>query len=851
MTSLFERITALILRRPRTIVLVSALVVAAAGVAASRLRLDPDILKLIPQQNREVNEFRNLLEQTGTIDFHVVVVQFPKGADPAAYGPLLDAIGTRLQASPRIEQATWKLPDPFALIDKVLPYSMLILTPAQLEKVKQKLTDEAIRESVARNRALLQTPQSTVAKEIVRVDPFNLLPIYLEKLQGAGGGFDIDLSTGYYVSADHTTAVIIAKPKRPAQDLPFSRELLRESRADAERAIAANPTLQAPEIGFTGGYAIAAGDEEIIRQDIILNVITSVGGVLALFLYAFRRPAALAYAGLPMMAAIVVTFGIASLRYGTLSASSTGFAALLAGLGVDFITVLYERYVDERNRGASLVEAVRTCMKHSLPGVCVAAGTTAATFYGFLATDFEGMTQLGFLTGSGILVFLLFVVFLFPALLVLVERRRKSARFHIHEFGSTRLVRVSLARPRVVLAVWAVIVTVAGLAATRIRFSDDIQNLRSKGNEGARLQAFVTSKFGQSFDFMMYATRGATPAEAIARSGQALPDLERLVASGTLSSVQSMAAFLPTEAQQRATIAGLASFEPRRVERTFRAALAEHGFRANAYDNVLPLFARAMQAREPLTVETLQRLGLGESLQRFMKKTPDGWVSIIYLYPKGGAWPRSLPPELHAFRAKHPEGVLTGVNLVAETLRRIIRADAVRASLVGFVVVFALLVIGFRSIARAVLVFVPFLACCTCMLGVMAALGLDFNFMNIFIGLMLVGTATDYAVYMLQRYDESPDMFPSMASETARAVTLAAVTSIVGFGSFAISHYPGLRSIGYAATFGVGASCLASITLLPALLATGRFDRRRVVGDRLSVVSRTKPTDNRQPTTDN
>jgi predicted RND superfamily exporter protein len=538
-----------------------------------------------------------------------------------------------------------------------------------------------------------------------------------------------------------------------------------------------------------------------------------------------------------MMAAIVVTFGIASLRYGTLSASSTGFAALLAGLGVDFITVLYERYVDERNRGASLPEAVRTCMKHSLPGVAVAAFTTAATFYGFLATDFEGMTQLGFLTGSGILAFLLFVVFLFPALLVIVERRRKSAHFHIHEFGSTRLVRTSLARPRFVLAVWAVVVIVAGLFATRIHFSDDIQNLRSKGNEGARLQAVVTQKFGQSFDFMMYAVRGTTAADAIAKSEQALPDLERLVAGGTLGSVQSIAAFLPAEAQQRAAIARLQTFEPRRVERTFKAALTENGFRETAYDHILPLFTRAMQAREPLTVETLQQLGLGESLQRFVKKTPDGFVSIIYLYPKGGAWPRSLPPELHAFRARHPEGVLTGINLVAETLRRIIRADAIRASIAGFVVVFALLVIGFRSFARAVLVFVPFLAGCTCMLGFMAALGLDFNFMNIFIGLMLVGTATDYAVYMLQRYDESPDLFPSMASETARAVTLAAVTSIVGFGSFAISHYPGLRSIGYAATFGVGASCLASITLLPALLATGRFRRAS--------------TSNQQPATSN
>ena len=55
---------------------------------------------------------------------------------------------------------------------------------------------------------------------------------------------------------------------------------------------------------------------------------------------------------------------------------------------------------------------------------------------------------------------------------------------------------------------------------------------------------------------------------------------------------------------------------------------------------------------------------------------------------------------------------------------------------------------------------------------------------------------------------------------------MAAMTCIVGFGSFAISHYPGLRSIGYACTFGVTFSALATITLLPALLAWGRGGRK-------------------------
>jgi predicted RND superfamily exporter protein len=833
---MLDRLAELLLRRPKTILAIAAVIVLVSGLIATRLRLDPDVLNLVPSNNREVNEFRDLLRETGTLDFHVVVLELPKGADPAAYGPLIDGIGEGLRASKQIDSASWRIPDPFSVIDKVLPYSMLLLNPQQLEQVADKLKDENIRASVERSRTLLQTPQSSVMKQVVQVDPFNLLPIYLDKLRRAGGGLKLDLSTGYYVSADHSAAIVVARPKNPAQQLPFSRAVMEETRAIVAKAVkqfrASSPDVELPKIGYTGGYAIAAADEKIIRRDMAINSVTSMLGVLLLYLYAYRRPSALLYAAVPMTAAIIITFAIGALMYGTLSAASTGFAALLAGLGVDFLTVLYERYVDERNRGAEVTEAVRTVIRRGLPGVIVGALTTAATFYAFLATDFRGMTQLGFLTGSGIMVFLLCVVFVFPAVLVVIERRRAGKRkLYVHAFGSGRVVRASLKHPKFVIVTWIIVVAITGVLATGVRFSDQLQNLRSKGNEGIKLQDVVTRKFGQSFEFMMYGVRAKTAAEAIEKTEAAMPDLEAIAGKRVIGSYESITTFLPSEAQQRRVIARLQSgadtdFAFPRIEATLRQALAVNGFRPEAYDRFLPLFGEALRQREPVTMQTLERLGLSESVQRFIKKTPDGYMSIVYVYPTTGTWPKFLPDELQEFRKKHPEGVLTGVNLVSQTLREITRADAIRSSALGFVLVFALIWIGFRSFTRACFVWVPFIAGCTCMLGFMATFGIDFNFMNVFVGLMLIGTATDYAVYMLERYDEAPDDFAQNATETGRAVTLAALMSMVGFASFAISHYPGVRSIGYASVVGIALSCLASITLLPALLVTGKFRRK-------------------------
>jgi predicted RND superfamily exporter protein len=826
---ILDALAKLCLRHSKQIAIFGALIGAIALAGASRIHFDPDLLNLIPQKNREVNEFRKVLHDLGTLDNHVVVLQLPKGADIDTYASLVESIAQGYKKNARIEEVQYRIPNPLDFVEIVLPRAMLFLTPAEVERVAQKLSDAGIRESVARNRALLETPQSFALKQLVQYDPFNLAPIFLEKFQSASGGFRIDASSGYYLSADHTMLLILAKPRHPAQDVPFAKGLLTEG-AEIERAALAefrknNPNAAVPVIEHTGGYQIAAGDADLIRGDVIVNILGSFFGVLALFLYAFRRPVAILYGALPMGLALLMTFGIAGAVYGQLSSASAGFAALLAGLGIDFITVLYGRYVDERNRGATMPHGIVIAMRSSLPGITVAALTTAATFYAFLATDFRGMSQLGFLTGTGVVFFLLCTALMLPALIVISERHgeRKAPKLYLHSFGSEKLIGASLRNPRATIAIWIIFVALCGLFSFRLRFSDNIQDLRAKGNQGVVNQEKVTKKFGQSFEFMMYVIQGTTPDAVIARTHAVAHELRGLVADKTISSYQSIATFIPPRDEQLAVMRALDAgrsdrFNFARVDKTFRAALEENGFRPDVYDSYMRLFAQTLAPKEPITIATLNDPNLLTLTSRFVKKTKDGWMSVTYIYPAGAKWPREVPPKLLALNDRHPDEILTGINLVSGTLRRIVRADAVRSTTIGLIAVVLIMLISFRRFGQALLTFVPFLAGAVAMLGLMALGGLQFNFMNIFVGLMIIGCGTDYAVYILHRYRESPADFGRTAPETGKAVVMAALTTIVGYGSFALSHYPGLRSIGYASFFGILFSGLAAITLLPAIL---------------------------------
>ena len=840
---LFDALASLCLRHSRRIIVAAILVALLAVAGASRLTFDPDLLNLIPQQNRQVNEFRKVLRDMGTIDYHIVVMNMPTGHDVHEYDALVESIASGYAKSSLVQDVTYRLPNPLDYVQIILPRALLFLTPAELNEVAEKLSDAGIRESVARNRALLETPQSFALKQLVQFDPFNLAPIFLRKFQSAGGGFKIDTTSGYYLSADHSMLLILIKPKRPAQDVPFGKQLrgegaLIEANAlkDFQKSAPAGTPL--PQIAHTGGYEIANGDADLIRQDIILNVLGSFFGVLALFLFAFRRAASVVYAGAPLALGLAVTFGMAGIVYGVLSQASAGFAALLAGLGIDFITVLYGRYVDERNRGVEMPDAIRTTLRTTMTGVFIAAITTAGTFFAFLATDFRGMTQLGFLTGVGILLFLICVMFLLPALIVYSEQkeRKRRPKLHLHSFGSGRLIDASIARPKLTIGIWVAFIGVCSVLAVQLRFSDNIQDLRAKGNPGVVEQQAVTDKFGQSFDFMMYVCEGRTLEEVLDKTAIASKDLESLVRDHTIASYQSISTFLPPIEQQRPVIDELQRgradrFNVARIQKTFQQALLENGFRAEAYTNYMELFGQSLTPKEPVTLTNLGDKDLMKLAETYVKPIGGGWMSVIRIYPNNGKWPREVPAKLLAVPDRHPGDILTGVNLVSGILRRIVKADATRSTIIGFIAVFVLMLISFRSLKITALTFVPFVAGATGMLGLMAMMGLEFNFMNIFVGLMIIGVATDYAIYMLQRYIENPPSFRHNAHETGKAIVMAALTAIVGYGSFALSHYPGLRSIGYASTFGIGLSGLAAITLLPAILVLSKESRNGDAGN--------------------
>ncbi len=810
---------------PRAVAAGAILAWIVAGLLASRVHIETDILSLVPRDNPVVEGFKTTVERFGSVDTLLVVVHLEPERALESSIDFADRLTENLRSWEDIDWVEYRVDTSAEAAVPLLDRVTLFLEPEELDEVLAGFDDDGLEANAVRLRSQLMAPQSLVTKDVLRLDPAGLLPRILAKIRFGGVGVGVDPDTGCLIDPGGKLLLLMAKPARPAQDLEFDRRLVAALNdrvaAVSEAWMEENGETAAPAVEFTGGYVVALDDAKLITSDMLVGLVSSLLGVMVLFLLAFRSRAALVYAFFPLVTGIALTFSFGALVLGRINSLTSAFGGLVIGLGIDFVIVLYARYIEERQSGASHDDAVDAMGRHTGVGVLLGAVTTAATFYSFLITDFAGLWELGLLTGSGILLLVVTVYLMLPALLTLVQQRvRRDRPLHLRSFGADHLCRASLLKPRATIAVAAVITVALGVGIRGLRWDDDFRNMRSGDNRAIQLRQEVMDAFGLRFSPMVLRFDGIDEGDALAKCRTILPELERLVDGENLVDVDTIAGVIPTPETQRTLIARLEKAAPSLdgLAGRFDDALRAEGLNPAAFREGIDHLTVALERRQPLSLADLDGTPLARVVDRYVAVADNEVSAAIYCYPPVGEWRRGASPALAEVLARYPDAVLSGPNIISAELREIVWDDAIAAAVLGIVVVFILMWADLGSPLRALLALLPLFVGMVWMLGAMAILGLRLNFFNIFVVTMIIGIGVDYGVHFLHRWYESGGDQAAVAA-TAKAIAVAALTTMVGFGSLVISHYPGLRSVGGAAILGALSTAVLGITLLPALLS--------------------------------
>jgi predicted RND superfamily exporter protein len=782
-------------RRRRWAVL--AVVAAFAVIAAAqslRVSFGTDVLALLPQQDQSLRAFRQYLERFGGADELYIVFAAPGDGEIEDSSEFIDAYLRRLRALPEISTVDAGLFEP----DKDWTYlqdrTFALIGPDATRQALDRFSETGIRTALLRSRDLLGTPAPDV-HALVQRDPLGLLTLVRDRFAGERTFAGLDAGRRGYIAADGRSRLVMAVPARPAFDSEFSRQLFSrlmeiETQARGEIAGEVNSPGAPPaaRIEYAGGHRIAVETEAIMKQEAALNTVTSVAAILLLLLAVFRSSWLFLVGALPMAVATLGTIAINGLLRDQLSAAATGTSALLFGLGIDGLVLMYARYLEELERGTAPWDAI-TRLGGAGTSMLLGCVTTAATFLGLTWIDVPGLQELGRLVGIGMLLGGPLTLVLVAVLLPGRVKRPRALRAD----WLARFVR----RYRWGILVVAALATVAAVPlAARLDLDLRLQRLQP-ATPAVRLQQELGQRFGVDRDVALAFAQDPS-LETLLASDRRLDAAVGAQAPGL--SVSGPSRLLPPIGEQEETsrLLAAAAAEVPAIGTRLRAVASEVGFRPGVFDTFIEKLPRLLDPGQRLTYDGYVEHGLGDVLSRYVVRSPVGYATVAYVEMNGS---EGLA---RAREAAAAAGVtLTGVPVVNAALSAAFGPQIAWALAGGSVVVFLLILITFRSLRLALLSVLPTILGLVWAAALLAELGVSLDLFSVFGVLTLVGIGVDYGIHLVHRAAAEPGELDTALARVAPANIVAAGIALLGCGSLAVSTYPPLQSLGIVTVVGL------------------------------------------------
>jgi uncharacterized protein len=535
---------------------------------------------------------------------------------------------------------------------------------------------------------------------------------------------------------------------------------------------------------------------------------------------------------------------------GALNLISVAFAVLFIGLGVDFGIQFSVRYRAERFADRNLLEA----LEHTGLGVArpllLAAASIAAAFYSFLPTAYVGLSELGLIAGTGMIIAFSTTVTLLPALLSVLKPAGEAAPVGWawlapldHFLDKQRYWVVGLTLAAVVL----------GLPLLRgLSFDFNPLNLRSKQAESVSTLLDLMRDPDTSSNTIDVLEPNVASASAMAEELKQLPEVAK---------VRTLESFVPKDQDEKLAIIDDANFffantlnpdpidpaptppqtleainktaddlttttgsldtpaakQARRLASALSAlAKAPPAIRDEA-ERVLvtPLMTTLRQVRDLLSAEHVTIDTLPPALKSAWV-APDGEVRIE-ARPSGDGNDNSV---LHRFvdavRKVAPEASGAPVFIV-EAAATIVKAFF-QAAVWSLLSIAVILFIALRRWQDVALTLVPLLVAVVVTLEICVAIGLKLNFANIIALPLLLGVGVAFKIYYVMAWRAGEHNF--LQSSLTRAVFFSACTTATAFGSLWFSHHPGTSSMGKLMALSLVTTLSAAVLFQPALLAT-------------------------------
>lgn len=766
-------------------------------VISSRLDLEEDILAILPQHDKTVDEYRYALKKFRQIDRLYIDV----GGEPATVPAAADAVYAGLTANRSFTRISYRfeMHGQRKALDFLTGALPDLFTAGDAKALEAKLEPGQVREYLTAMRRRLAGPEGMLLKDIIPADPLGMSGLVLNKLLPLQTGFgDAKMEDGRILSADRRHVLILAEPNFPSADSKAAATLM----AELERVIASvEKDFPGVHVAMTGGHRMAVDNATIIKADASRCIAIGTAGMAVLCLVGYRRRWLALVTFLPSLFSTLVAGVVLALWDPHLSAITTGFASIALGITVDYaIYIIYHLDdVNQRDR-----QAVAQRLGQLAFPIIIGAITTIAAFVVMMTSPMQGYRQLGLFGAVGVIFSVAFSLLILPLLVPMAKVSGQPPQWLtlIWERYFTWRAR----RQGWLLLLVVVLTALTWFGLHRLRFDGDIAKLNGITARTRHDDALINETWGSALGMTLVVARGATPEVALAQNDLAA---KILADHPNVAAVYSLAAICPSLTTQAANLRRWRAFwTPARREtlgQTLTKVGVELGFRADAFAK---FWQNIDREPTPITLDSFRDTPLEQALnERVALAAADNAVSTLV----------KLKDRDHAsqLRVSLPRMIVLDHKEFAGHIAGLAQSGLHQFAWWTGIAVAALLYLTLASVELVLVTMLPLAFGLLWTFGTMGWLGLPIDLMNSIFVIFIIGVGEDYSVFLVtSKLDEWRGQ-PRLTAVNCASVLISALTTIFGFGVLVIAKHPVLHTLGTTVLLGMGFAFLGTLILTP------------------------------------
>lgn len=770
-------------------------VTAVALYAVFTLRVETDWTRLLPYAE-ELTVFR-ALHQLGSSTEVIFHIEDASGAPISTRTESVQALAESVRQSGLF--ALVRTGGEQQALEGFSPELTLFLGTEGTRILARRFEPDGMRDSVGTLMDMMFSPASAVARGLLQNDPLQISALALGNIERSGG---YTLRDGLIQSEDGRYALFLAIPPVTPDDGWMARlaEWIPKWKAAAQQdgLICRMP----------GSLFLRAELFESVKRELIRTSTLAMALILLLFLAVYRRSLSAALCViLPQGTALAVTFALYRIFSAEIGLITSMAAAMLTGLGVDFGIHLMARY---RAEEGTPVERLTSAILGAGRGNLAGALSTSIAFFAILVTGMRSFYLLGCTAGFGILISVFTYFLVFPLLVFLFNPFKTPEKSKIDE----KMPKIRLfSRFSVVFAL--LILLLLPFSITKWRFSSTIdeflpensliyQDMLALDDKSVKMGPdkadclFVEVENRDFYDSLAFCEtiRALNPSTTWQTPFTWIPEAAHLAENRSL--------FTRTLAEKAITPEGAAA--------NLRAC----------YDAFGLVYPDALDRYLAEVVDSFK----GPRWEDFYRKMP---FSQAFFSPDGASFFMTAtklsseswtPDELAGIQRVANEAGLkaqaSSSRQFVELLRRRVIPDTMRAGVVTFILMIALLKVFFRRWTLVALTLTPLTLGLVITVTVMGLLGQSFNYFNLTVLPLIFGLGIDDGIHYVQSSMECGDPWLALR-RTIRPIILTTVTTCIGFGTLMFVSFYGIWSMGLMMVIGMLSCLLAVLVFLPVL----------------------------------